>query len=303
MTEPVPLIVDEAPSGALGATPPLRPGLAAVHTAADGSVIGAQGRPSNLRERLAVKHRFVVDVSDKESRFLWQLPAQGDYFDFAAVVDVSWRVDRPWVVVQRNIRDGRRLLETRLEPLLRAVTRTFEKHQAAHAEEAINKRFGDTPGRLPEGIAIHRCFARLSIDAARIAAEREYERALHDNRIAETRQVAIQRAMAGDPSGITYHLSQNPGDAKTVIDYISRNREIDFATRLKLLDQLGNNGALHEMDLAEIRRGLLSNLTELSAGSGQQPRQVEPGPPPSREDDEPAPYDGPAPYGEGESWR
>ncbi len=236
-----------------------RPGVAGVYAARDGSIVGPEGKPTTVGERMAIRRRYLVDVSDKRSKLTFRLPAQGAVFLFDAEVNVNWWVDRPWIVVQRNIQDGEELLRSRLQALMRPIAAKFEPRQSQLAEEQLNLRFGARQGHLPEGVAIRECFVMLSIDD-------KLRQPILEGQVNEVRLQAVHRAMEGDPSGVAMYVANNPQDIKTVIEMVSKNREVDQDTRFRLLQLLENNGALQDVDLVDVRRQLLGTLGQLSAG-------------------------------------
>lgn len=261
MSYHIPLILDSQAVTVTTSAPQLRAGAAVVFTDKNGHVVGPAGRPVSLREHISVRHRYIVDVADKESRIELGLPARGHAFKFPTVLDVSWRVDRPWIVVQRGIQDGYQLLETRLRTLLNEVAHGFAPDQVSEAQEAINARFGSNEGRLPEGIAIHRCFAELSMDP-------DYLTTIRTHQLDRMREDAVRELLAGDPSGLIAHLVKNPDDTTTVISMISNNRQLDIDTRLKLVDQLRRAGVLQDADLARLGTGAVGELSAFTTAAG-----------------------------------
>lgn len=264
MTEPVPLILASTAISAFSARPRVSPGAAVVYATADGLVI-EEGKPLTWKDRASARQRFEVDVSDHQSTFAYQLPCHGDIFYFESIVDVSWRVTRPWEVVRRRIVDGSLLLSSRLLDELPRLTRRFDPEDVALAEEAINDRFGNRTVHLYEGLSLHRCFARLRIDPKKLEQAVALAEQMHANVLSDNRMKAIRAAVDGDPSFVMLHLAQNPDDTATVVNLIAENRKVDLDTRRALVQRMVEEGLLQDVDLEEFRQRLLSQVVDLTS--------------------------------------
>jgi hypothetical protein len=80
---------------------------------------------------------YEVDMGVHPVQAELTLPSDNDAFEFEAIVDLSWQVERPAQFVASGHRDVPRLLLGELEQAARPVARRFPIADSAHAEQEI----------------------------------------------------------------------------------------------------------------------------------------------------------------------
>jgi len=80
---------------------------------------------------------YKVDVTEHSFSSDCTLPCESDAFDFHAEVQVTWAVDDPALIVERNVTDARTALEPLIIRTMRSVSRRYGVEASSTAEEGI----------------------------------------------------------------------------------------------------------------------------------------------------------------------
>ncbi|MBR7827930.1 hypothetical protein KDK95_16555 [Actinospica sp. MGRD01-02] len=306
MTATLPLILSSEPvqRGLLAPAKPSRPNVAVVYATGFGEVACFDGRPLSRSQQLMSKYRirYEVDLSDHRRTAKLEsspLPALGDAYYFETVVDVGFRVVDPEAVVRRNVDDALIIVYSFLIECLRPITRRHDIQDAQGAEDEANGLFRQ-PARLPEGIEIYRCVARVSpdaaarrhiqslVDAQRQSAVGSAQHSLavastqHEQQISAMQQQARlraeereQAAMADRPLDlpglITMHLAKHPDETSYALELLSRHqqaqqdqRNIDDQRSMDLVRFMMERDLIQAVDVDRLRNQTLTRVQEIA---------------------------------------
>jgi uncharacterized protein YegL len=293
-----------------------KPNVRVVYATADG-VLEELGRPMSVGESLwaRYKHRYDIDASDHEAELQitgTQLPSSEAAYYFVARVRVGFRVYDGIEVVRRNIRDAVRVVQTRIEKLIRPTCQRFDIERVAEAETAVNDQFRN-PVRLQEGIELYLCDVQLSLDrqaTTYLRGKREAQRqaelkdmlrreklneAHHDNDVAVVqsegeldrlrRKVAEIAAMNLDEGRlIQLYIAQNPDNAAQAINLLQQKQQAQQArederlqTQVNLFEFLVKNNIIRGPHLNQALGSLVGSVLS----SSPQPHALPPPPPAS----------------------
>jgi hypothetical protein len=230
------------------------------------------------------KVRFEVDISSHHDVVKSSLPSRGDAFYFDCRFALDWQVTNAAAVVEYRIDDGLELCYARLTERLRKISRRFEIKDCAQAESEINNLMNQTPSILPEGITVHRFFARLGMDDATRKSIQEIFGAQHDNVTAavkstgeqvvrdieqegdlrrnQQRMEAMQAAMQGNYHLLAIHLSQHPDDTGSLINMIRSVYQTNEERRDNMITELLKHDLIQDIDIDELNSALLSTAAE-----------------------------------------
>jgi hypothetical protein len=225
--------------------------------------------------------RFEVDIADHHDVVRCTLPSRGDAFFFDGTLVLDWRVTDAAVIVERGIEDGLALCYARLREQLPQITRDFDIEACALAEAEINQAVGAAvPITLPEGITVHRFFARVGMDEATRKAIQELRAGQRDSSLAAVkssgaqrvqdieqkaalrrqhqRMEAIQAAMHGNYDLVAIHLSQHPDDTGTLINMIRSDYQSNEERRDNLITELLKRDLIQDIDVDDLNSALLT---------------------------------------------
>jgi hypothetical protein len=230
------------------------------------------------------KLRFEVDIADHHDVVKCPLPSRGDAFSFDGTLVIGWRVTDAAVVVERRISDGLELCYAWLVERLRQISRGFDIDACALAELEINRRLGAAPITLPEGITVHRFYARLGMDESTIKGIHAMRAAQHDGSLAAVkssgsqgvqdieqegtlrrqrqRLEAIQAAIRGNYDLVAIHLGQHPDDTGSLINMIRSDHQASEERRDRMIAELLKRDLIQDIDVGDLNSALLSTATD-----------------------------------------
>jgi hypothetical protein len=219
-----------------------------------------------------------VDTGVHHLAFEHELPSAGDAFHFSAALDVDWHVVEPAVVVQRGIRDVRRLLERRLLATMRQETRRFAIEASAEAENAVQDALDAAAVTPIEGIEIS-CGVRLSLDSEAVQQytalrgiqhAKAQQESRHELTRLESRQgqelteekarffAAILNGDEVDRWGLQVAFNEN--DLPLALEAIRQDLREGRQNQLRMFEQLLAKGVLEEHMLDDAARLAVENL-------------------------------------------
>jgi hypothetical protein len=224
---------------------------------------------------------YKVDTTEHSFSFSCSLPCRGDAFEFKAQVDVTYSVQDPATVVERDIADGRTVLEPLITSTMRAVTRQYDVEQSAEAEKAISEAVQRGTEDYRIGLRVDRLVVRLSLEEEardhirklkRIERDEERERreAELEKQRAELEMEHVAMKMSfyrpliegGQWQLWALQLANNPADIATVAQMLGQQRQVDIENQLKALRIMLEEDAIEGFQIEEAGKRVLRRLVE-----------------------------------------
>jgi len=245
---------------------------------------------------------YKVDIAEHPFRFDCMLPCQGEAFEFHAQVSVTYSVDNPSLVVERNIADARAVLEPLIISTMRDASRKYEVEQSAEAERAITEQVQEESKKHNTGLELVRFAVKLSLEEdARnhIRQLKEIERAkVHERRQAELERQRIELEVErtrmkmefysplikeGQWQLLALQLANHPEDVANVAQTLRQQRQTELDSQLKALKIMLEEDAIEGFQMEEASRRVLQRFVESfgpalevkALDSGDQPKDVE----------------------------
>ncbi|NYI05847.1 hypothetical protein [Allostreptomyces psammosilenae] len=236
---------------------------------------------------------YEVNLASHHLTFAHRLPAEGDVFHFQAETDVTWRVLRPEVVVQHGVRDVRTLVEPRLVPRLRSVTRRFPIDACAAAEAAVQEALAETPIAPVEGLEVT-CAVRISPDAEATAHHAKLRsidhakttmREEHELELLRTEQrqrlldkkTEFYRGLLeqGDIASWALQIAHNPADLPLAHAALRDDQREAMRNQIHLIETIMTGGHIEDHHMEEPARMVVDTLkallNETSRGQSRNP--------------------------------
>ena len=170
-----PVIVSRTPARGVPSAAAM-PGRALVFSDCDGRAVhltapprSAGGRPGGA----GYEWRFEVDTAPRTDTFAALVPSRTEAARFVVAVEAVWSVTDPARVVRRGVRDGARLVRSRVLAVARSVGNGYRIEQVRELEAALAGRLGAGHLQYPEGITVHRCHITAGPDGGPAGCERE----------------------------------------------------------------------------------------------------------------------------------
>ncbi|MET8541090.1 hypothetical protein ABZW03_10595 [Kitasatospora sp. NPDC004799] len=271
--------------------PPVSADRALVFITAAGQTLSYLPNQQPTRGELVSKNfraLYEVETAYRHLTLQHRLPSRGDAFFFHAETDVTWRVLRPAVVVERGIRDVRILLEPRLLAVMRQETRRFDIEQSAAAEAAVQDAI--ILAQLGEADGIEAtCVVRLSLDQKAIEQysalrgvnyAKEYATTQHSLevlRLQQQQQLTEDRSRfyatmldGDDIDRWALHLASNPQDIPLALEGIRDDQREAAANQIAIVERMLDAGVLEDHMMEDAARvavnSLKSRLADAAAG-------------------------------------
>nr|BEK66615.1 hypothetical protein KPHV_38420 [Kitasatospora purpeofusca] len=271
--------------------PPVSADRALVFITASGQTLSYLPNQQPTRGELVSKNfraLYEVETAYRHLTLEHRLPSKGDAFFFHAETDVTWRVLRPALVVERGIRDVRTLLEPKLLALMRQQTRLFRIEQSAAAEAAVQDALTLAQPCEADGIEVT-CAVRLSLDQKAIeqysalrgvSYAKEYaetEHSLDLLRLQQQQQLTEDRSrfyatmLEGDDiDRWALHLASNPQDIPLALEGIRDDQREAAANQVAIVERMLDAGVLEDHMMEDAARvavsSLKSRLADAAAG-------------------------------------
>lgn len=317
MANPVSLILRKDPVIARNPVPARTPDIAVVYATADGQLdlLGPDTRDGRWQRMVSrYRTRYEIDLSDHRRTAQLttsKLPTADGIYDFETVLDVGFRVYDPIQVIARNVTDPLAVVYGHLIDVCRPITRRFRIRDFADAENAVNQRFAiHSPGggeRLPEGILIYRCTARVTADPSTLHHLRTIDEAGRNTVINAQQQAAKVNAAHGDnevarivQAGeldrrgierddmarrpldveglVRIHLERNPGDTLTALRLLQEYQQAQLTQgdlrqqrMTEMFQFLVDRNLVHAIDVDQFRNQAISGAQAPAIGGAPQP--------------------------------
>ncbi|MFG2226058.1 hypothetical protein [Streptomyces sp. NPDC048644] len=223
---------------------------------------------------------YEVDMGIQHMTLVHRLPSEGDASFFSAETDLTWRVTNPTVIVEKQVRDVRALVEPRLLARMRRASRRYSIESSAEAEDAVMEALASGPLAADEGLEIH-CQVRLSldeeamsqlsslraIDYTKMRTRSEHEltrlRTRNDQEEMEARSTFYSTLLSqGEMTRWGAHLSQNPGDIPLAISSIRDDEREASSNQISLIEKILDSGVVEDHMVEETARAALEGLKE-----------------------------------------
>ncbi|MCB5911596.1 hypothetical protein [Streptomyces pinistramenti] len=230
---------------------------------------------------------YEVDMGIQHMALEHRLPSEGDASFFSAETDLTWRVTDPTVIVEKQVRDVRALIEPRLLARMRRESRRYPIESSADAENAVMDALASGPLAADEGLEIH-CQVRISLDAeavsqlsslrsidySKMRTRSEHEltrlRTRNDQEEMEARSTFYATLLSqGEMARWGAHLAQNPGDIPLAISSIREDEREASGNQIRLIEKLLDTGVIEDHMVEETARAALEGVKSRLNDAGQ----------------------------------
>jgi len=224
---------------------------------------------------------YKVDITEHSFAFSCTLPCEGDAFEFRAQANVTYSVSNPATVVERDITDGRAVLEPLITSTMRNKSRNYDVEQSAEAEKAITEAVHKESETYDIGLKIIRFVVKLSLeDEARDhirqlkQIERDKERERRQAELEGLRsELELERMKmkmdfysplieGGQWQMLALQLANHPDDIATVAQMLSQQRQADMENQLKALKIMLEEDVIEGFQMEEASKRVLQRFVE-----------------------------------------
>lgn len=197
---------------------------------------------------------YKVDITEHSFSFNCTLPCRGEAFEFHAQVNVTYSVENPSLVVERNITDARAVLEPLIINTMRNISRRYEVEQSAEAEKAIIESVREESKKYGTGLKLVRFVVELSLEedarkhrrqVRQIKRAKEIERAQAE---LERQRIMLEKERTqmkmdfygplireGQWQLLALYLANHPDDVATIEQIIRQHRQAEIENQLRAL--------------------------------------------------------------------
>lgn len=248
------------------------------------------------------KTLYKVDITEHSFSFNCMLPCQGEAFEFRAQVDVTYSVENPSLIVERNITDARIVLEPLIVDTMREVSRKYDVEQSAEAEKSIKEQVLEESRKYNTGLKILRFMVKLSLEEAtrnhirKIKdIERTKESELKQAELEKQRiELEVERTKMrlefylplikeGQWQLLALQLANHPDDVVAVAQMIRQHRQADMENQLKALKIMLEEDVIEGFQMEEAGKRVLQrfidsfgpDLEVKALGEGEKPKALE----------------------------
>jgi hypothetical protein len=257
-----PLILDRVQLTA-GLTPGVaRPGTAAVYIDAENNYVKLAVTPKQglLPWKTKYRWRIDVDTSLRQDELWDSIPTQTPPAKFYVYMTVEWSVTDPVRLVRRNLEDGRQIVFTRLFGVARELGWAHPIDQAQVLEGKLNAQLNRPHEQFEEGITVHRCAVRISVDSR---SEEKLVR-IDDHRLErsleESELVALRSTIKDESDLFLLYLARDRDRVGDLINDMRKNDEIKNERVLALFQQAVERGVMQSAEVNEMLQRLLVPL-------------------------------------------
>lgn len=225
---------------------------------------------------------YEVDLGQHLSSFETDIPSRGDALPFHAIVDLQWRVKKPYEIVQRRIGTSQALIDAISPELLRRmrrVSRHYNVDESEAAEFEINTEF-DAPLGADLGLWTLP-YVRLLLEQSTIAhasevlgLQRKIEIEEHANRLRQaedankrdrlSRRMQFYRSVIsdGDIEQFAMQIAHNESDLSAAIKAFHSARDADHRNVINFFSQLTESGLIERYEMSDRIREALDWLNK-----------------------------------------
>lgn len=222
---------------------------------------------------------YKVDITEHSFSFNCALPCRGEAFDFKAQVHVTYSVENPALIVERNITDAGEILKPLIINTMRNVSRRYEVEQSDEAEKAIIQRVQEESKKYNTGLKLVRFVVELSLeDEARNhirqlkqikrTREIESEQAELEKQRIRLEEERTQMKMEfygpliekGEWQLLALQLANHPDDVAAIVQMIRQQRQAEMESQLKALKIMLEEDVIEVYQMEEAGKRVLQRL-------------------------------------------
>jgi len=224
---------------------------------------------------------YKVDITEHTFSFNCTLPCRGEAFEFHAQVNVTYAVENPSLIVERNITDARAVLEPLIINTMRNVSRRYEVEQSAEAEKAIIESVQEESKKYNVGLKLVRFVVELSLEEdARnhirqlkqiervqeiesVQSELEKQRIrLEEERIRMKTDFYGPLIKEGQWQLLALQLAKHPDDVATIVQMIHQQRQAEMENQLRALKIMLEEDVIEVYQMEEAGKRVLQRLVD-----------------------------------------
>lgn len=225
------------------------------------------------------KGYYRIDVAEHRYTFQVSVPCDKDAFNFQAEVNVTYRIDDPKDIVDKQVQDTEIILKTEIVRRIRSISRRYNAKQSEAAEDSINEIL--SKGLKASGILA----SKISVDLQLEDASKQHLRDLQtidDNKVRQIKEhelltlndkLDIERQKIkmefygplikeGQWQMLAFQLSKNPNDVATIINAISNQRQLEFNQQLQMLKAMLDGDVIEGWQMEDISKQVLHRLVD-----------------------------------------
>ena len=227
------------------------------------------------------KAAYKIDITEHSFSFNCTLPCEGDAFEFRTQVNVTYSVDNPVTIVERDITVGRPILEPLIIDTMRDISRKYDVEQSAEAENAIAETVQKESETYNIGLRIDRFVVKLSLEEDARAHIRQLKQIERDKE-RERRQAELEKQRGklemermkmkmdfysplikgGQWQLLALQLASHPEDIATVAQMLSQQRQVEMENQLKALKIMLEEDVLEGFQMEEASKRVLQRFVE-----------------------------------------
>ncbi len=245
---------------------------------------------------------YKVDITEHSFSFSCALPCQGEAFEFHAQVDVTYSVENPSLIVERNITDSRTVLEPLIVNTMREVSREHDVEQSAEAEKSITERVFEESKKYSTGLKILRFVVKLSLEEDARNHIRQLKQ-IERTKVSERRQAELEKQRIelevertkmrmefysplikeGQWQLLALQLANHPDDVAAVAQMIRQQRQADMENQLRALKIMLEEDVIEGFQMEEASKRVLQRFVDSfgpdlevkALGNGEKPKALE----------------------------
>lgn len=245
---------------------------------------------------------YKVDITEHSFSFSCALPCQGEAFEFHAQIDVTYSVENPSLIVERNITDSRTVLEPLIINTMREVSREHDVEQSAEAEKSITERVLEESKKYSTGLKIFRFVVKLSLEEDARNHIRQLKQ-IERTKVSERRQAELEKQRIelevertkmrmefyrplikeGQWQLLALQLANHPDDVAAVAQMIRQQRQADMENQLKALKIMLEEDVIEGFQMEEASKRVLQRFVDSfgpdlevkALGNGEKPKALE----------------------------
>ncbi|HDQ06012.1 MAG TPA: hypothetical protein ENN36_04740 [Candidatus Bathyarchaeota archaeon] len=245
---------------------------------------------------------YKVDITEHSFSFSCTLPCQGEAFEFHTQVDVTYSIENPNLIVERNITDARTVLEPLVVNTMREISREHDVEQSAEAEKSITERVLEESKKYSTGLKILRFMVKLSLEEDARNHIRQLKQ-IERTKVSERRQAELEKQRIelevertkmrmefysplikeGQWQLLALQLANHPDDVAAIAQMIRQQRQADMENQLRALKIMLEEDVIEGFQMEEASKRVLQRFVDSfgpdlevrALGSGEKPKALE----------------------------
>jgi len=245
---------------------------------------------------------YKVDITEHSFSFSCTLPCHGEAFEFHTQVDITYSVENPSLIVERNITDARTVLEPLIVNTMREVSREHDVEQSAEAEKSITERVLEESKKYSTGLKILRFVVKLSLEEDARNHIRQLKQ-IERTKVSERRQAELEKQRIelevertkmrmefysplikeGQWQLLALQLANHPDDVAAIAQMIRQQRQADMENQLRALKIMLEEDVIEGFQMEEASKRVLQRFVDSfgpdlevkALGNGEKPKALE----------------------------